>query len=1261
MGNIVLDDLLDDGNVTINGVDYKANPIVHYAISSYPVFYKFGCIGPDAYPDAIFGQVAIHPGTDTEESTDANVYSYEWFDHMLSQAVTAGDWETYLKAVAFTYGFMSHSAGDMFCHTFVNRYTGGVWSLPTNGFRHIVIESYINKKTGWKDTAVISETEFNNFLADTTFRDWIYNSLIDNWWAREHTSGPWEKFYDLFLGLRDQINNWLKEWDKDWHDRKWWAIPPVGWATKPYFEAWRDDINEGLKAWVDVSTRVAYYLFIQSDLDTVWTILKNWFLLHFLSMIGFPDIVGTIIKYVGDVTNWIRDLLENIPGLKELWDTVKGWGESIVNWIFEKAFGFTLEELKDMFEDPEFYLTSSTFFEDAPYGMGTKNAIDDELSFALHSGSFDPLGFDVTYNTIMMSKLLLLDGAGLNQLLKENGVHPFYAKEEAMNYEDLAYPGMCVMRGFMKSLDADHQWMLTAPNGKSYGKGTSLWEDKNAREWVFKKIFHTGSQVWVTPCQQAIHTGQTALIDVTVVNTANVRDTINIQVLTEGNGTFTNANDPSAPLLPPSVDLNPGESISYPIQYVYDGDEEVTGGRLNVTVTPSLAPARTRESPDILNNHEYGAIIVFKGQIKYLWLTIGDPKLVKYMPAPRYREWAPRPPFNPIVPVSTRIAQLWPRSPFEDITYVRKSTPFGIYGFSETDIASFSFRVGNYTSTDILSPPDWLSDWIGLTAEPAIYVWRTKDPFELNEQYLYGTSGSTQYKITDGSYKIWYRSTDIADNNRTDVEDIILDSTPPITTLTASDFEMLPSPWVQYYRNTAFTLNATDALSGVGATYYGITRWYPSGYGVAWGDYIAWYVYFPSIIPSTRYTEPFNLTLPSGAYRLWWSSLDNLGNKESSWFMAETSSFFIVDVTPPSSNLHIGEPSYNATAAKARAYITSETPLSISAIDGPNGTVPAGVGELLPIARGVQHSSYRIYSETYDSGWQIYTAPFTLEGLSDGRYEIDYNSTDNAGNVEPTETAEVILDNSPPTISIAAVNPVSINTPVTLLVAVDDSSTGRCDITTAEYSINDGNWMPMNALDGSFNETTEEVTATLGPFPTPDVLAITIRGKDGLGNTNQISTLLAVYDPAAGFVTGAGWINSLQGAYSADPTLTGKAKFAFVSRYQKGATIPTGQTEFQFHAGSLHFQSSSYQWLVVAGSRAQFKGSGTIKGTTGEYGFMLTAIDGQINGGGGIDKFRIKIWDKTTEIIIYDNQMNLADTGNPTTAIAAGNIVIHTK
>jgi hypothetical protein len=84
---------------------------------------------------------------------------------------------------------------------------------------------------------------------------------------------------------------------------------------------------------------------------------------------------------------------------------------------------------------------------------------------------------------------------------------------------------------------------------------------------------------------------------------------------------------------------------------------------------------------------------------------------------------------------------------------------------------------------------------------------------------------------------------------------------------------------------------------------------------------------------------------------------------------------------------------------------------------------------------------------------------------------------------------------------------------------------------------------------------------------------------------------------------------------------------------------------------------------LVSGARAHYRSVGTINGA-GTYGFLLTAIDGQLNGGGGTDKFRIKIWEKIGGIdgdTVYDNQMDALDTGDASTALGGGSIVIHTK
>lgn len=189
--------------------------------------------------------------------------------------------------------------------------------------------------------------------------------------------------------------------------------------------------------------------------------------------------------------------------------------------------------------------------------------------------------------------------------------------------------------------------------------------------------------------------------------------------------------------------------------------------------------------------------------------------------------------------------------------------------------------------------------------------------------------------------------------------------------------------------------------------------------------------------------------------------------------------------------------------------------------------------------------------------------------------------------------------------------------------------------------------------------------ACTGPdhsYDEPGVYTVSasITDKDLASGSGEATEFIVIYDPDGGFVTGGGWIDSPEGAFTADPSLTGKANFGFVSKYKKGADTPTGNTEFLFKAGDLNFHSSDYDWLVVAGPQAKFKGIGTINGT-GEYGFMLSAVDGQVNGGGGTDKFRIKIWDKATEAVVYDNQLGAEEDVEPTTALGGGSIVIHTR
>lgn len=177
-------------------------------------------------------------------------------------------------------------------------------------------------------------------------------------------------------------------------------------------------------------------------------------------------------------------------------------------------------------------------------------------------------------------------------------------------------------------------------------------------------------------------------------------------------------------------------------------------------------------------------------------------------------------------------------------------------------------------------------------------------------------------------------------------------------------------------------------------------------------------------------------------------------------------------------------------------------------------------------------------------------------------------------------------------------------------------------------------------------------------YDEPGVYIITLTVSDRFDSDTKVSTTYAVvYDPSGGFVTGGGWIMSPAGAYTPDPSLTGKANFGFVAKYKKGANVPDGNTTFHLNAANFKFKSTSYDWLVVAGEKAKYKGEGEVNGE-GVYTFMLTGIDGDINGNAP-DAFRIKIWDKVNGGVVYDNKMNSDDAGYDTQEIGGGSIVIH--
>jgi hypothetical protein len=190
-GTSVWSDVTDNGRVTVNGREYEvAQPIVD-ALRAKPAFYNAGVIGPDGFPDLVFGQSVIHP-----EQTG------KWLEHIFVKAWAAQTDPSYTvsqqqEILAFAYGFATHAAGDTWAHTLMNDFSDGVFPSvggitsgaedPLVAVRHIIVEGYIGDATvgydGNPNRTEFAPGDFSNdsstgvqFEVPTRF---IYETLVN--------------------------------------------------------------------------------------------------------------------------------------------------------------------------------------------------------------------------------------------------------------------------------------------------------------------------------------------------------------------------------------------------------------------------------------------------------------------------------------------------------------------------------------------------------------------------------------------------------------------------------------------------------------------------------------------------------------------------------------------------------------------------------------------------------------------------------------------------------------------------------------------------------------------------------------------------------------------------------------------------------------------------------------------------------------------------------------------------------------------------
>ena len=259
-----------------------------------------------------------------------------------------------------------------------------------------------------------------------------------------------------------------------------------------------------------------------------------------------------------------------------------------------------------------------------------------------------------------------------------------------------------------------------------------------------------------------------------------------------------------------------------------------------------------------------------------------------------------------------------------------------------------------------------------------------------------------------------------------------------------------------------------------------------------------------------------------------------------------------------------------------------------------------------------------------------------------GDYLVIVKVTDISG-LSTTASANVHVDNVAPVLNNIAATPVPVQISTALSIGAAFTDVGILDTHTARIDWGDGNITSGTVTEtkGSGFASGTHIYTTSGIF----TIRMTVTDKDGAVSNEAIYADMVVYDPAGGFVTGGGWMKSLAGAYLADPLKTGKAVFGFSAKYDKNASVPTGEVTFQLQGSSLNFTATGLDWLIVnrQNATAQFKASGTLNGVSG-YQCIIWLNEGNP------DKFRIKIWASNGQVV-YDNGV--------TQSLGGGSIKIH--
>lgn len=507
LAELAMKDAVDDGQVTIYQTDYESgrilgelgrfevDPTVLEALRAKPAQFLAGSIGPDAYPDIMTGQQIIHPGTNlpllgdpTRGETPTVPGADAWLTHLWRLAYRAPERPDWIRTPisilnrptdtlairAFVSGYLTHAAGDMFMHTFVNHYAGGDFAVspdPRNAIKHLVLEGYVGKRTPDVHSP-LSIDGVEGFI----YREMTYaqpGSVLEERLLRGATS---TSVPAVFSALRNGLQRDVDKYERERLSRSGPARVAYALANGPeaeYKKAWIDDIDEGLRAWPAVSHQLSLALNFDPNFDgTDWArgkqIASDYVKDHLASMVGVPDAVVATAVFIASVISAILP-----PPLEEALDKME---RDFLKWQIEEATGLNVDDVIKYLSEPVIHFNAVMALPGGGYN-GREAAVVNLSQFnreVLHID--DPMGmkkelrfevdtFPPAFNTVQMIKMTFLSEKGMNDLLaalRAKGVDVPPAPMSGGRY-------LNPMLGFITSLDGDNRWQGTGAHANHTG------------------------------------------------------------------------------------------------------------------------------------------------------------------------------------------------------------------------------------------------------------------------------------------------------------------------------------------------------------------------------------------------------------------------------------------------------------------------------------------------------------------------------------------------------------------------------------------------------------------------------------------------------------------------------------------------------------------------------------------------------------------------------------------------------------------------